>query len=225
MSQDNEVFNRIAKKRKSDGRSFLYLGLILAVVLITLAIFASRAQKADDRAKKAIAVTEQQSTRVGNLATALNAQRKQFIACKDRKKNTRGCQKPVAPPAGTVGPPGAQGLQGLQGITGIQGIQGPQGRPGADGAAGATGAVGLTGATGLSGKDGADGPAGQQGDPGPAGPQGNPGQQGPQGNPGVADVADNCNPPANEYVTDVGISLVNGLISITCTSAPFRPAP
>jgi len=243
MSETEEAehaIEEVVKERRAQARWLIYMGIAMTLMLLALLLFGLKAIDASDEAKTAHSENATQDKRVGNLETALDAQRQQFIKCKDKKATAPGCQTPIAPNSNSVGPqgvPGLQGTQGIPGLQGIQGLQGPAGPPGPPGPAGIQGETGATGATGAigatgpqgdagaNGADGAQGPAGPQGDPGPAGPQGEAGPQGPQGPAGPADVADNCNPPPGEFVTDVNIQLNGGVVTITCTSGPVPPPP
>jgi len=101
-----------------------------------------------------------------------------------------GAQGPVGPQglAGTTGPRGPVGPAGPQGMSGFNGMNGFDGLPGPAGAAGPQGPAGAAGPTGPAGKDGGqgiEGPQGPQGDRGFQGPQGPQGAQGPAGSGSV----------------------------------------
>lgn len=129
-----------------------------------------------------------------NLAGLLDAQRQQFLACRDEDPSTDNpyCQDPVVSKKDVEeAKQGPQGLPGLPGATGPAGSAGPPGRNGAAGEPGATGdkgdpgGTGATGATGAQGDPGSPGGQGPKGDKGERGEPGPQGPQGPQGIPGV----------------------------------------
>lgn len=188
MNTDNpiDVMNAAGRRR---GLWYILVAIILAI--LTVAVFL--AVRDADRAKEDVeAIKEsriEDNIRVENLEKALDAQRAQFEACKDKRRNAPGCTKAVAPSSGNVGPQGIPGLQGPPGVTGLQGPQGLQGVPGRDGRQGRPGppgADGQPGGAGMNGTDGLNGSDGADGAPGPAGPPGPKGETGTTGPPGPA---------------------------------------
>lgn len=185
----------INKAQKRRGVWYI-LGAFLGAAIIIVALMAMNdADRAREDVSKLKATADVNVTRLGNLEQALEAQRAQFEACKNKKSTTAGCDEPVAPAPGNIGPQGTQGIQGIpgpigppgpQGVPGIQGVPGTDGRdgeagqpgangegipgaPGADGAPGPAGPPGTAGKDGQNGKDGQPGPVGPTGPPGPAG--------------------------------------------------------
>lgn len=177
MTDDDQInetelaIKRINRQRKRQGYFLIFLAIIMAG-LVAAGIYLY----SDNTAIRA--VSKDRDERIGSLEKALDAQRQQFLDCKDQPPTAQGCAKPVAPPSGAIpGPQGPQGIQGLQGIAGLQGATGARGPRGFRGFTGASGADGesVVGPAGTDGQDGATGPAG------PQGPQGEQGQQGPMG--------------------------------------------
>lgn len=179
MSTDNpvEVIDQ-ARRRRGIG----YIAMGVAMLLVTLAAFV--AVRESNEAKTDVDVLEynsaQRAIRVDNLEKALEAQRAQFEACKDKKSNAPGCRQAIAPPADNVGPVVVEGAPGPAGPQGLQGVPGRDGVDGDDG-------VGIPGAAGANGKDGVgiDGSDGQPGSPGAPGKDGQPGPPGKDGKDGT----------------------------------------
>jgi Collagen triple helix repeat (20 copies) len=190
------------KGRVPEPSTKLVRGLVIAaaLALIVFVVWAVvLAVHASHRASRAADEQHQTSRRIGNLESALSAQRRQFIDCKGLSpRDNPACVKPVAPPAesigpagpagavgpiGPVGPEGARGRQGPRGPQGPRGIPGPQGVAGSTGNTGAAGRQGVAGPPGAKGEPGPQGEPGNPGDPGPTGPQGDPGPPGPAGYP------------------------------------------
>ena len=193
MSEVETVVADIARDRRRNGAVLLVLGVVLAVLTGAVWFAFSEANTANNAAKESRDDTTAATVRIDSLEKALNAQRAQFEACKDKRPGARGCTKPVTPPAKNVGPQGVQGIQGIQGVQGPQGLQGIRGLRGLRGFTGAPGEDGQsikgdkgdTGATGNTGSAGPPGPPGPTGT-GEKGDKGDTGDTGPAGPPGPA---------------------------------------
>lgn len=122
---------RLQSERKRHGIFLIILALVLAMVVAAGAILYVLLNQTDGQLHHAESLSAQRDARIGKLESALDAQREQFLKCKDESSKTKGCKQPVAPSAskipGPEGPPGIQGPPGPQGPRGPRGIQGVPG--------------------------------------------------------------------------------------------------
>lgn len=216
MSAESDVHKDpiavVESARKRRGVGYIGIALVLAVLTGSVGIAVNEADTANDEVTAVRDEATERDVRIKNLEKALNAQRAQFEACKNKSANSPGCTTPVAPAATDIGPQGVQGLQGIpgprgpqgpQGPQGLQGLQGVQGVPGLDGDDGTNGSkgrpgiAGSDGTDGVNGQPGATGSKGDTGVQGPEGPRGPEGQIGPQGPPGT-----DAEPPETFTFTD-----------------------
>jgi len=189
VQQTDEAVDALNRRERRRGLAWLGVGVVMALLTVGVGVAVNDADDAKDETKAIRSEAAERDTKIDNLEKALEAQRAQFEACRDKDANAPGCKEPVAPSPSQIGPQGIQGIQGIPGEQGAQGPQGLQGVPGEDGEPGPIGPrglrglIGAIGPAGLNGSDGATGPAGAQG---PAGPKGDTGAQGPAGPAGPA---------------------------------------
>lgn len=215
---------RLEKEKKRHGIFLLILALVLALLTVAGIWMFDQWNKTDNDLQRSLGFSAAQDSRIGDLEDALDAQRKQFEACKDKPAGAPGCSQPVSPGSNQIpGPPGDQGVQGAQGIQGIQGAQGIPGHIGRTGLScvqdlglvacrGPVGPVGPAGADGLNGTNGTNGIDGKDGQ---NGQDGAPGQKGDKGDPGISTASFVCN------ATDTGITLVITLDDGTKFNVPL----
>jgi hypothetical protein len=175
-TQVDKYMHKVQRERKRRGWHTVAIAVVAGLLTLGVAY-------ADIAVSNQSADLNNYKGRVSALEGALDSQRQQFNACKDKPANTPGCRTPVAPPASLIpGPKGDQGTQGLQGLPGIPGQQGDIGPRGPRGFPGPKGDIGKNGntVTGPQGEPGASvtGPPGPIGSTGPAGPAGKDGSNG-----------------------------------------------
>lgn len=179
---------------------------ILGLVGLTAYNWAAR-ERGKQIAQTGFNRIEELEQHLGELAGAVDQQRRQFENCKKAKPGTPGCNTPVAPPSDVivpdVKPVEVRGIadarvlgsslfiyytDGSQRNAGtVVGPMGPMGLPGSDGKDGKNGKDGEEGAPGADGVDGADGTDGANGSDGTNGTDGANGSDG----RGVASAAIN----------------------------------
>lgn len=198
----------VESARRRRGIGYILMSTVLAVLTGSVAFAVRDASSARDDVTAIEQSASKTDERIGGLEQALEAQRAQFQACKNRKPGSVGCKEPVAPPAENIGPQGVQGIQGPPGEDGKDGKDGKDGEQGLQGPQGLQGVPGEDGTDGSSGTAGSDGesiqgPAGPPGPAGPAGPPGKDGKDGAAGPPGPEGP-----PPDSFKFTYLGIEYV-----------------
>lgn len=211
---DDDPMQVVNSARQRRGFGYIAAGIAFALLTTGVYVAVEKADRAEELTVTAREGSSLRDVKIENLAKALEAQREQFEACKNKKAGAPGCITAVAPAPGDVGPQGIQGIQGVPGPPGPAGPQGPQGLQGVPGVDGKEGPVGPTGAPGPrgpigpvsevpgppgptggpgpkgeTGPKGADGNVGPKGETGPEGPAGPPGPPGPAGSDGAAGPA------------------------------------
>lgn len=195
MNITDDPLKQVDAAQRRRGWWYLLAALCFGL-LTTLGAFAlHEASIARDEVTDFKAGAQERTLRIENLESALEAQRRQFEACKDKESTAPGCATAVAPPAAEIGPPGLPGIQGLAGRDGLNGSPGADGADGRDGKDGLNGEPGSTGATGTAGKDGSSGTDGKDGATGATGPAGKDGADGKDGATGATGATGPQGPP------------------------------
>lgn len=181
MSEIEDNITRVVHERQRNGWFVIFLGLVMAAMVAAGIYLYGELGDAKTDIKDTKTTS---SNQIAGLKRALDAQRNQFLYCRNHPEDSKKCNTAITPPVGQIGPQGVQGLQGLQGIQGPQGLTGQDGKDGVNGQNGLDGIPGKDGKPGLNGNDGAAGPAGPMGPVGPKGDTGDPGKDGQNGTDG-----------------------------------------
>lgn len=180
MNEIDARIRSIVNERRRYGWLLVALGIAMAVLTVGTALALGVAKHADNTITEHNRSAQIRDERIKRLEEALDAQRAQFEACKNRDSTHPSCRQAIAPPSEYVGTDGVDGVDGIDGRDGRDGVDGKDGKDGRNGKDGATGPRGPVGPPGPAGPTGEAGPAG------PTGPKGEPGAKGEKGDTGPA---------------------------------------